>query len=73
MSVNHRQQKTHLCKRVSENNDLQDNQQVRLVVRSGDYGAMPTAAATLSPLGICYLAIAFGEVYNGFPITGLLE
>lgn len=47
--MNFTQQKTHLCKWVSENNDLQDNQYVRLVVRSGDYGAMPTAAATLSP------------------------
>jgi hypothetical protein len=44
-----------------------------LVVKGGDYGVLPTAAATLSPLGICYLAIAFGEVYNDFPITGLLE
>lgn len=60
----------------SEIMDLRQQKNIyvnRLVVRSGDYGARPTAAATLSPLGICYLATAFGEVYNGFPSTGLLE
>ncbi|MDX6022895.1 hypothetical protein SIL08_21685 [Scandinavium sp. V105_16] len=34
---------------------------------------LPTAVATLSPLGIHYLLIAFREVYNGHPITRLLE
>ena len=42
-------------------------------MRCGDYGVLPTTVATLSPLGIHYLLIAFREVYNGHPNTRLLE
>lgn len=43
--------KIHLCKWASENNKPQYNQLINLVVRSYDYGAMPTAAVTMSTLG----------------------